>query len=82
MDNLSIKELVWSDKLQTKSAFHLYTVREDSEVEGKYVVLYCRRYEGAKMKKATGFPSIEVAKSWAREHYLKKMQPYTNELLL
>ena len=76
-----LKELVWSKTLSSKSAFHLYTVRKDPEVKGKYVVLYCRRYEGAKMKKATGFPSIEVAKNWSREHYLKKMQPYSEELL-
>lgn len=77
-----LKEFEWSRTLSTRSAFHLYTVRTDSENKDKFVVLYCRRHETAQLKKATGFPSVELAKAWAWNHYNEKMKPYVKPVTL
>lgn len=80
MSNLPLKPLKWSRSLATKSAFHQYLVRKDSEAKktskSQYVVNYGRINTQQSFDVATGFATIEDAKQWAWNHYNEKMQPY------
>ena len=50
-----------------------------SNNEPSYIVAYYNRHTEAPTKEATGFATIDEAKTWAWNHYNEKMQPYINE---
>lgn len=75
MNNLPLQPLKWSRTHSTRSALHIYFVRNDSESDGKYEVRY-REIFGQPKPPATGFATIDEAKAWAWKHYNEKMQPY------
>ena len=80
MNNLPLQPLVWSRALTAQSAFHQYLVRKDDEAtkrsKSQYVVNYGRLNAQKSMNIATGFATIEDAKTWCWNHYNEKMQPY------
>lgn len=80
MSNLPLQPLVWSRALTAQSAFHQYLVRKDDEAtkrsKSQYVVNYGRLNAQKSMNIATGFATIDEAKTWAWNHYNEKMQPY------
>lgn len=85
MSNLPLKPLKplkWVDESDAdvrhiaQSALHNYTI-QNSEVGKKYEVKYeSRRGVKYSPKPATGFATIEDAKTWCWNHYNEKMQPY------
>ena len=79
MNNLPLKPLKWSRTHSTRSALHIYFVRNDSESDGKYEVRY-REVFGQPKPPATGFATIDEAKAWAWNHYNEKMQPYVKPM--
>ena len=79
MNNLPLQPLVWSRTHSTRSALHIYFVRNDSESDGKYEVRY-REVFGQPKPPATGFATIDEAKAWAWRHYNEKMQPYVKPM--
>ncbi len=84
MNNLPLQPLVWSRALTAQSAFHQYLVRKDDEAtkrsKSQYVVNYGRLNAQKSMNVATGFATIDEAKSWAWNHYNEKMQPYVKPM--
>ena len=81
MSNLPLQPLKWSRTHSTRSALHIYFVRNDSESDGKYEVRY-REIFGQPKPPATGFATIDEAKTWAWNHYNEKMQPYVKPTTL
>ena len=79
-----LKPLVWSRVLTAQSAFHQYLVRKDSEAKknskSQYVVNYGRLNTQKNMNVATGFATIDEAKTWVWNHYNEKMQPYVKPM--
>lgn len=82
MSNLPLKALKWVDesdadvKHTAQSALHNYTI-QNSEVGKKYEVKYeSRRGVKYSPEPATGFATIEDAKTWCWNHYNEKMQSY------
>ncbi len=79
MNNLPLQPLEWSRTHSTRSALHIYFVRNDSESDGKHEVRY-REVFGQPKPPATGFATIDEAKAWAWRHYNEKMQPYVKPM--
>lgn len=80
MNNLPLQPLVWQDLDEdlmlapvsiSESPLHHYVVLKDGE---GIKVRYSKK--GADFDYATGFATIDEAKSWAWNHYNEKMQPY------
>lgn len=80
MNNLPLTPLFWDSENYTQSAFHQYLVRKDGEAKknskSQYVVGYGRLNTQQSFDLATGFATIDDAKTWAWNHYNEKMQPY------
>lgn len=77
MNNL--QELTWHEQqgwASTKSPLTEYQVALCGE---KYRVLYTKRSDGF-AREATGFATIEDAKTWCWKHYNEKMQPYVKPM--
>ena len=79
MNNLPLQPLVWGVDEHTgepasSSVLHGYIVMNDGN--GKFKVAYYLLSGGTYTKFATGFATIDEAKSWAWGHYNEKMQPY------
>ena len=77
-----MQPLKWVDesdadvKHTAQSALHNYTI-QNSEVGKKYEVKYeSRRGVKYSPEPATGFATIDDAKTWCWNHYNEKMQPY------
>lgn len=78
MNNL--QPLVWfdggdtygGDDLHAESPLHYYVVEKDTL--DMFTVRYAPNRGAAKY--ATGFATIDEAKTWAWDHYNEKMQPY------
>ena len=79
MSNLPLKPLKWSENF-ARSAFHQYLVRKDPEAKknskSQYQVSYGRINTQQSFDVATGFATIDDAKTWCWNHYNEKMQPY------
>ena len=79
MNNLPLKALKWHDNF-ARSAFHQYLVRKDPEAKknskSQYQVSYGRINTQQSFDVATGFATIDDAKTWCWNHYNEKMQPY------
>ena len=81
-----MQPLKWVDesdadvKHTAQSALHNYTI-QNSEVGKKYEVKY-ESHRGVKYspEPATGFATIDDAKTWCWNHYNEKMQPYVKPL--
>lgn len=80
MNNLPLQPLVWQDLDEdpmlapvsiSESPLHHYVVLKDGE---GIKVRYSKK--GADFDYATGFATIDEAKTWAWNHYNEKMQPY------
>ena len=84
MNNL--RELVWfdggdtygGDDLHADSPLHYYVVEKDTL--DCFTVRYTPNHGAAKY--ATGFATIEDAKTWCWNHYNEKMQPYVRPATL
>lgn len=79
MNNLPLQPLVWGVDEYTgepvsNSLLHGYIVMNDGN--GKFKVAYYLLSGGTYTKFATGFATIDDAKTWAWDHYNEKMQPY------
>lgn len=77
MSNLPLKALKWRTNniiTSTVSALHYYDISK--EYNGKYEVIYHSVMDDSLAKTATGFITIEDAKTWCWNHYNEKMQPY------
>ena len=76
----NLKDLVWfdggdtygGDDLHADSPLHYYVVEKDTL--DCFTVRYTPNHGAAKY--ATGFATIEDAKTWCWNHYNEKMQPY------
>lgn len=80
MSNLPLKALPWVDHesgtaSESRSALHEYEVWETADDTG-WIVGYFDRRNPTGIKDATGFSSMEDAKTWCWNHYNEKMQPY------
>lgn len=80
MSNLPLKALPWDSQNHARSAFHEYLIRKDGEArknsKSQYEVVYGRLNTQQSYDCATGFATIEDAKTWCWNHYNEKMQPY------
>lgn len=73
MNNL--QPLVWIEDADSSVAQHEfieYRVIPDHDSFGKFAV----RYKDSRHRPATGFATIDDAKTWCWNHYNEKMQPY------
>lgn len=80
MSNLPLKALPWEDHesgtaSESRSALHEYEVWETADNTG-WIVGYFDRRNPTGIKDATGFASMEDAKTWCWKHYNEKMQQY------
>lgn len=84
MNNLPLQPLVWIDLDEdpmlapvsiSESPLHHYVVLKDGE---GIKVRYSKK--GADFDYATGFATIDEAKTWAWNHYNEKMQPYVKPM--
>ena len=76
---MNLQPLVWSvgdepNDLDSKSLTHRYTIMPDAN--RKFKAAYYELSGGTFTKYATGFATIEDAKTWCWNHYNEKMQPY------
>ncbi|MGP4715323.1 hypothetical protein ACTXGL_01610 [Psychrobacter sp. T6-6] len=80
MSNLPLQPLRWNSQNHARSAFHEYLIRKDGEArknsKSQYEVVYGRLNTQQSYDVATGFATIEDAKTWCWNHYNEKMQPY------
>lgn len=79
MNNLPLQPLVWdvdeyTGEPASSSILHGYIVMNDGN--GKFKVAYYLLSGGTYTKFATGFATIDEAKTWAWNHYNEKMKPY------
>ena len=86
MNNLPLQPLVWFELESTNrlicevvTPICEYSVWKDVDSVA-YSVLYYNRHTEAPTKEATGFATIDEAKTWAWNHYNEKMQPYVKPL--
>ncbi|MEK6203317.1 MAG: DUF551 domain-containing protein [Psychrobacter sp.] len=84
MSNLPLQPLVWQDLDEdpmlapvsiSESPLHHYVVLKDGE---GIKVRYSKK--GDDFDYATGFATIEDAKTWCWRHYNEKMQPYVKPM--
>ena len=80
MNNLPLQPIIWSRSLTAQSALHEYQVRKDVDSKDKFLVKCTSRRGGKSQIKATGFATIDEAKTWAWNHYNEKMQPYVKPM--
>ena len=76
---MNLQPLKWSmsefvDELESNSLTHSYSILADDGA--KFKVAYHLLSGGTFTKYATGFATIEDAKTWCWNHYNEKMQPY------
>lgn len=80
MSNLPLRALPWDSQNHARSAFHEYLIRKDGEArknsKSQYEVVYGRLNTQQSYDCATGFATIDDAKTWCWNHYNEKMQPY------
>lgn len=79
MNNLPLQPLVWSvdeytGEPESRGLLHSYIVMNDGD--SKIKVAYYLLSGGTRTKFATGFATIDEAKTWCWNHYNEKMQPY------
>ena len=70
-----IKELTWHYQINqytSKSPTHTYRITSE---DNKFKVIYCKLYDGY-AREATGFNTLEEAKSWAYEHHCEKLSKW------
>ena len=75
MSNLPLQPLKWHEQegwFSTKSPLTEYRIATNVD---KYKVFYTKRADKF-TREATGFATIEDAKTWCWNHYNEKMQPY------
>ena len=75
MSNLPLQPLVWYDRENyagTKSPLHHYDIYRESHDK------FCVSYQpiNGSTREATGFATIDDAKTWCWNHYNEKMRPY------
>lgn len=82
MNNLPLQPLVWKDLshgdvcvVRVDTPMYDYAIVDDSKA---FKVGYYNLQ--SPIKYATGFATIDEAKSWAWNHYNEKMQPYVKPL--
>lgn len=83
MNDLPLQPLVWtteSDTPSAKSPLHYYDIIREYSCGESCFVRYQKVEAGCNIKQATGFSSFDEAKTWAWNHYNKKMQPYVKPM--
>ena len=83
MSNLPLQPLVWSvdeytGEPESRGLLHSYIVMNDGD--SKIKVAYYLLSGGTRTKFATGFATVDDAKTWCWNHYNEKMQPYVKPM--